>query len=50
MEKKFAVNRLASFPANRRSRAMTIKKRGGIWFLRIGRIGFNFYVSKRKEA
>lgn len=29
---------------------MTIKKRGGIWFVRIGRIGFNFYVSKRKRA
>lgn len=29
---------------------MTIKKRGGIWFVRLGRIGFNFYISKRKGA
>jgi hypothetical protein len=26
---------------------MTIKKHGGIWFLKIGRIGFQFYVSRK---
>ena len=29
---------------------MTIKKRGGIWFVRLGRIGFQFYVSKKRGA
>lgn len=27
---------------------MMIKKVGGIWFLKIGRVGFNFYVSRKK--
>ena len=29
---------------------MKIKKHGGIWFLRFGRIGFQFYVSKKGVA
>jgi hypothetical protein len=28
---------------------MSIKKVGGIWFIKLGRVGFNFYVS-RKQA
>ena len=26
---------------------MSFRKVGGIWFVKIGRVGFNFYVSKR---
>jgi hypothetical protein len=29
---------------------MTIKKVGGIWFLKLGRLGFSFYISRRKGA
>jgi hypothetical protein len=29
---------------------MSIKKHGGIYFLRIGRLGFQFYVSKKRGA
>jgi hypothetical protein len=29
---------------------MTMKKVGGIWFLKLGRFGFNFYISQRKTA
>lgn len=29
---------------------MSLRKHGGIWFVCIGRIGFNFYVSARKPA
>lgn len=29
---------------------MSIKKVGGIWFIKLGRVGFNFYVSKRVKA
>lgn len=27
---------------------MSIKKVGGIWFIKLGRVGFNFYISKKK--
>lgn len=27
---------------------MTIRKNGGIWFIRVGRIGGSFYIAKRK--
>jgi hypothetical protein len=27
---------------------MSIKKVGGIWFIKLGRVGFNFYVSRRQ--
>lgn len=27
---------------------MSIKKVGGIWFLKVGRLGFSFYISRRK--
>ena len=29
---------------------MSIKKVGGIWFIKLGRVGFNFYVSKKAQA
>jgi len=29
---------------------MTIKKIGGIWFIKLGRIGFTFYISRKKGA
>ena len=29
---------------------MTIKKRGGIWFVRLGRLGFQFYVARKGVA
>lgn len=27
---------------------MTIKKIGGIWFIKVGRLGFTFYISRKK--
>jgi hypothetical protein len=29
---------------------MTIKKNGGIWFIRVGRYGGSFYVSKARPV
>ena len=29
---------------------MTIKKIGGIWFIKVWRIGFTFYISRKKGA
>lgn len=27
---------------------LSIRKVGGLWFIRIGRIGINFYIARRK--
>lgn len=29
---------------------MSVRKVGGLWFVRIGRLGFSFFVSRRKVA
>jgi hypothetical protein len=29
---------------------MSIRKVGGLWFIRIGRIGINFYIARRRAA
>lgn len=29
---------------------MSIRKVGGIWFVKLGRVGFNFYVSRRPKS
>lgn len=29
---------------------MSIRKVGGIWFVKLGRVGFNFYVSRKTPA
>lgn len=29
---------------------MTIKRNGGLWFWRIGRIGGSFYIARKRQA